>query len=93
MPRLLFPFRYGSVPAVVPPIPPPPPRWTNLAGAATNWITDNVSTVRQFHRVHPQTAIVFGQSVNFEFRAQTDFAHKVKSNGDEIHVTSTITTP
>src|SRR5688572_12745123 len=39
MPRLLFPFRYGSVPAAVSVVTeaPIPSRWANVSGVATNW--------------------------------------------------------
>lgn len=95
MSRFRLPFRFGSVPAPASAstvVATPSSRWANISGAAAHWVGGTAS-VRQFHRIHPQTVTTFGQSVNFAYRVNNAFPLKVRDNGDHIHVASTITTP
>jgi hypothetical protein len=69
-----------------------PSRWASLSGSAARW-AGGASAVRQFHRIHTQTVLTFGQSVNFAYRVNDAFPLKVRDNGDHIHVASTITNP
>jgi hypothetical protein len=102
MPRLFrFPFRFGSVSdassVVTTPASPSSPggvasRWASISGTAARW-AGGAAAIRQFHRIHVQTAQTFGASVNFAYRVNDAFPLKVRDNGDHIHVASTITNP
>lgn len=99
MAHFRLPFRFGSVPApasVVTGDPggpaATPSRWASVSGAGAAW-SSGVAHIRQFHRIHVQTAQTFGASVNFAYRVTNAFPLKVQDNGDHVHVASTITSP